>query len=71
MSRNTTEKRNPWFANRREGIDEIDLVSVVVESDRNEPDRCTIYDPETDGFDRMSVWITAKGNSFVDCRRCR
>lgn len=71
MARNTSEIEGPGFANRRRGIDEIDLVSVVVEADRGEPDRCTIYNPDTEGIDRMSAWISAEGMAFVDCRRCR
>jgi hypothetical protein len=29
---------------------------------------CTIYDPRTASIDRMSTWITAVGDAFVDCR---
>lgn len=55
----------------REGTGEITLASVVVESIDTEPDRCTIYDPNTDGFERMSSWVTGEGGAFVDCRRYR
>jgi hypothetical protein len=41
------------------------LVSVVVEYD-DRPDKCTIYPPDTSGIERMSNWITADRDLFVD-----
>jgi hypothetical protein len=52
----------------REGTETIRLQSVVVASESKGPDRCTIYDPDTDKFDRMSTWITGSGDGFVHCR---
>lgn len=45
--------------------EEYELVSVVVEYDE-QPDQCTIYHPDSTGIERMSNWITADTNSFVD-----
>lgn len=45
--------------------DDYELVSVVVEYDER-PDKCTIYHPDSTGIERMSSWITADTDSFVD-----
>lgn len=44
---------------------EPELISVVVEDD-DAPDQCTIFHPESSGVDRMSQWITAETDLFVD-----
>jgi hypothetical protein len=72
MTGDTSTFETDWYDSaEREGIGEITLASVVVESIDDEPDRCTIYDPNTEGFDRMSSWVTGEGAAFVDCRRHR
>lgn len=72
MNGDTPAFETDWYDTaEREGTGEIELASVVVESIDSEPDRCTIYDPDTDGFDRMSSWVTGEGAAFVDCRRYR
>lgn len=48
-----------------DGVTDPELVSIVVEDD-DAPDRCTIFNPESTGFDRMSRWITAEATQFVD-----
>jgi hypothetical protein len=45
----------------------IALVSKTVDTDGGAT-ACTVYDPRTYSIDRMSTWITAVGDSFVDCR---
>lgn len=46
------------------------LASVIVEHDE-EPDKCTVYDPETTGVDRMSSWLTVDTDSLVDLYHVR
>ncbi|WP_135824483.1 DUF7511 domain-containing protein [Halorussus ruber] len=43
----------------------IELDSVVVNYD-DRPDRRTIYPAEASGVERMSAWITADDDGFVD-----
>lgn len=45
--------------------DEIELAAQIEER-RKQPDLCTIYQSNTDEMRRMSRWITAKGDSFLD-----
>lgn len=45
----------------------IALVSKTVDTDGGAT-TCTVYDPRTSSIDRMSTWITAVGDAFVDCR---
>lgn len=71
MSSNRSDNEGAGFVNKRRGIGEINLASVIVEGDHGEPARCTVYDPKSGGVDRMSAWITAKGTAFVDCREYR
>ncbi|WP_136716472.1 DUF7511 domain-containing protein [Halorientalis salina] len=52
------------------GADECELVSVVVEYDER-PDQCTIYPGDSEGITRMSSWISADIDCFVDCRAMR
>lgn len=58
-----TENRLPVQANRH-------LASEIVKTDDG-ANSCTIYDPRTSGVERMSTWITAIGDAFVDCREHR
>lgn len=56
----------------REAVDgRIELTSSTVEHD-DRPDECTLFPLLTVTKDeRMSTWITAYGDSFVDCRGMR
>jgi len=45
----------------------IALASKTVDTDGGAT-TCTVYDPRTASIDRMSTWITAVGDAFVDCR---
>ncbi|WP_442909428.1 DUF7511 domain-containing protein [Halovenus sp. HT40] len=47
------------------GNSEIKLASQV-EQRRNQPDLCTIYQSNGDEMRKMSRWITAKGDAFID-----
>jgi len=52
------------------GATERGLVAVVVEYDER-PDQCTVYPPDSDGMTRMSSWISADVDCFVDCETMR
>lgn len=55
------------------GSDEgrIALRSCIVERD-DAPDECTLFPHSVDTTDdRMSTWITARGDAFVDCQAMR
>lgn len=41
------------------------LQATVVEYE-NAPDECTLFPRDVSGMDRMTTWITAKEDSFVD-----
>jgi len=47
------------------GTDEYELVSVVIEYDE-QPNQCTIYPQDSNGIARMSRWISADLDCFVD-----
>jgi len=47
------------------GAENYELVSVVVEYDER-PDQCTIYHPDSNAIERMSSWISADTECFVD-----
>lgn len=47
--------------------EEIEFAAQI-EQRRNQPDLCTIYRSSADETQRMSEWITAKGEAFVDPR---
>lgn len=50
----------------REGIRPLDVCSVVEEYD-DKPSQCTMYPkPESGHGRRLSSWITASGEAFVD-----
>lgn len=52
------------------GVDDYELVSVIVEYDER-PDQCTIYHPDSNGIERMSSWISADTECFVDLYSAR
>lgn len=49
---------------------EHELVSVLIEYDER-PDQYTIYPPDASGVARMSRWISADVDCFVDCEAMR
>ncbi|WP_276261530.1 DUF7511 domain-containing protein [Haloglomus litoreum] len=61
----STQERSP-----EPGPDDgrITLRSCIVERDDG-PDECTLFPHSVDTTDeRMSAWISARGDAFVDCR---
>ncbi|WP_254271786.1 DUF7511 domain-containing protein [Haloarcula marina] len=49
---------------------DIDLSATVVRyTDR--PDRCTVYPPGSSGVARMSTWISADADAFLDIETMR
>jgi len=46
------------------------LASVRVRYDAR-PDRCTVYPPGLSGAARMSTWLTADADAFVDLEAVR
>lgn len=64
----SSQERSP-----ESGSDEgwIALQSCIVERD-DAPDECTLFPHLVDTTDeRMTTWITARGDAFVDCRAMR
>jgi len=49
-------------ASQDDGIE----LTAQIERRRNQPDLCTIYQSNADEMRRMSQWITAKGDAFLD-----
>jgi len=55
----------PETEQRGTGTDDYDLVSVVVEYEER-PNQCTIYPSESTEIERMSTWISADIDCYVD-----
>lgn len=51
-----------------ESVYELD---AQIERRHSQPDLCTIYRSSDDEMSRMSRWITAKGQAFVDAKSHR
>lgn len=50
--------------------DDLELVAQI-ERREFQPDLCTIYRPHSDELRQMAMWVTAKGESFVDLESSR
>lgn len=48
----------------------VRLVSRI-ERRQFQPDLCTIYDPEAEGYELMATWITASEGSYVSLEAWR
>ncbi|SFR51033.1 DUF7511 domain-containing protein [Halogeometricum limi] len=46
------------------------LVAAVVEYD-DEPDECTIYPLHADEEERLTTWVSAKSDTYVDLEAMR
>jgi hypothetical protein len=46
-------------------------LTAKIETRHRQPDLCTIYEPDAQGRSKMSRWITAKGEAFVDVETTR
>lgn len=46
-------------------------LQAIVEKYDNRPDQCTIFPSGSEGFERMSTWITAREGSYVDLQTMR
>jgi hypothetical protein len=46
-------------------------VATEVERRHQQPNLCTIYQENATETEKMTRWITAKGESFVDLETCR
>lgn len=55
---------------RGTGTDDYELVSVVVEYDER-PDQCTIYPADANEMERMSSWISADTDCYLDLHAVR
>lgn len=49
---------------------EFTLVAQI-ERRNNQPDLCTVYQSGTDDVTKMSRWITAKGDAFLNAQSVR
>lgn len=46
-------------------------VSAEIERRYRQPNLCTIFEADVPELEKMSRWITAKGNAFVDLQSYR
>jgi hypothetical protein len=46
-------------------------LTAQVEERHQQPDLCTIFEPDSDGNSQRAKWITATGNSFLDAQSVR
>lgn len=71
MSKHTNDNETARLPAKQSATDPSPVFVAKVIDPQHGPEECTIYPRDATDAERLTVWITAKGGSFVDPRAMR